>query len=311
MNTPLVSIIIPTYNRADLISATLDSVVAQTHTHWECLIIDDGSTDATEDVVREYSRNDSRITYYKRPSNRSKGANACRNYGLEVSNGDYINFYDSDDLLHPDKLRKQVHALESSDFNFSVCQSVFFRASINNIVTSNERRLISDDSFFDYVQQKNIWLTQAPLWKSSFLKQNQFTFDEELMAAQEWEFHCRILFRHRTYHVINEPLVYLRLHDDNITADPKSNANRIWNYALARIKIFNYFKAEWSEKERTYFRKYFIGAYFNLRKMVRHNESKILLRHYILNDFKAIYMMVRIIGIENMYLPLTRFFTKK
>lgn len=311
MKTPLVSLIIPTYNRADLISETLDSVVAQTHAHWECLIIDDGSTDATEDVVREYSRNDSRIQYYKRPSHRSKGANACRNYGLELSTGDYINFYDSDDLLHPDKLLKQVHALETSDFDFSVCQSVFFRNSIENLVQSKERKLISEDPFFDYVQQKNIWLTQAPLWRTTFLKENQFTFDEELMAAQEWEFHCRILCKHRNYHVTHDVLVFLRLHDDNITSDPKSNGNRIWNYALARIKIFNYFKAEWSENELAYFRRYFIGAYFNLRKMGRHNESKTVLHNHILNDFKAMYTMVRIIGIENVYVPLRRIFSKK
>jgi glycosyltransferase involved in cell wall biosynthesis len=98
MNNPLVSIIIPTYNRVHLISETLDSVLAQTYSNWECIVVDDGSTDETEKLLETYCKKDSRFQYLHRPSERPKGANACRNYGFELSKGEYILFLDSDDI---------------------------------------------------------------------------------------------------------------------------------------------------------------------------------------------------------------------
>jgi glycosyltransferase involved in cell wall biosynthesis len=96
---PLISIIIPTYNRAQVISKTLESIIAQTFTDWECIIVDDGSTDNTEEVIDNYIKKDSRFRYFKRPQDRIKGPNSCRNFGFELSKGSWINWFDSDDLL--------------------------------------------------------------------------------------------------------------------------------------------------------------------------------------------------------------------
>ena len=104
----MVSIIIPTYNRVNLIGETLDSVIGQTYKNWECIIVDDGCTDNTENVISEFS--DSRIKYYKRPFNKKKGASSCRNYGLEIAKGKLIQFLDDDDLLDKNKLAAQVKA---------------------------------------------------------------------------------------------------------------------------------------------------------------------------------------------------------
>ena len=77
----LVSIIIPTYNREHLIGETLNSIIAQTHTNWECIVVDDGSTDNTEEVLKNYKEKDKRFIFLKRPDNLPKGANTCRNIG--------------------------------------------------------------------------------------------------------------------------------------------------------------------------------------------------------------------------------------
>ena len=114
----MLSIIIPNYNRASLIGETLDSIIAQTYIHWECLVVDDGSSDTSEAVVRTYCEKDKRIQFYRRPSLKQKGANACRNYGLELSKGKYINWFDSDDIMNKDKLKLQVEALENSSYPF-------------------------------------------------------------------------------------------------------------------------------------------------------------------------------------------------
>lgn len=108
---PLVSVIIPTYNRAHLIGETLDSVLAQTYQNWECIIVDDGSSDNAEEVVRSYVKKDSRFKYYHRPEEHLSGGNGARNYGFKMSQGEYVNWFDSDDLMVPEKLEEQLKLL--------------------------------------------------------------------------------------------------------------------------------------------------------------------------------------------------------
>lgn len=123
MNSPLVSIIIPTFNREHLIGETLDSVVAQTYENWECLVIDDGSSDYTEELMHFYCRKDNRIRYYQRPFNRLKGASSCRNFGLEKSKGNFIQFLDSDDLLSKSKISAQVKIfVQDKDVSIATCR---------------------------------------------------------------------------------------------------------------------------------------------------------------------------------------------
>ena len=80
----LISIIIPTFNRAHLILHTLESIKNQTYNEWECIIVDDGSTDNTEDVLKKYIDTDSRFRYFKRPLNHTKGPSSCRNFGFYI-----------------------------------------------------------------------------------------------------------------------------------------------------------------------------------------------------------------------------------
>ena len=108
MNSPLISIIIPTYNRAHLIGETLDSILLQTYPNWECIVVDDGSADNTADVMRDNIKNDNRFQYHQRPDNRKKSPNSCRNYGFELSKGEYIKWFDSDDIMLPYLLEKQI-----------------------------------------------------------------------------------------------------------------------------------------------------------------------------------------------------------
>ena len=121
---PLLSIIIPTYNRAHLIGETLDSVLGQTYKNWECIIVDDGSTDKTPEVIANYIQKDSRFQFYNRPSDRPKGANACRNFGYEISTGKYVKWFDSDDIMHPEFLEKQINVLKTNCVTISSQQNM-------------------------------------------------------------------------------------------------------------------------------------------------------------------------------------------
>lgn len=95
----LFSIIIPTYNRADKIANAIDSVLQQTYPHYEILIVDDGSTDNTDEVVSNYD--DKRLKYFKK---KNEERSIARNFGVQHANGDYVNFLDSDDILYPNHL---------------------------------------------------------------------------------------------------------------------------------------------------------------------------------------------------------------
>ncbi|WP_240911251.1 glycosyltransferase family 2 protein [Yeosuana marina] len=269
---PLVSIIIPTYNRAHLIGETLDSIMNQTYTNWECIIVDDGSMDNTQDIIQCYCKKDKRFQYHHRPKDRPKGGNACRNYGFEKSKGKYVNWFDSDDLMHSNKLLVQVKALEISNFNFSVCQTIIFEKTIENIIGLRCDIIFSNTIFYDYLTQKIVWLTQSPLWKRSFLKTLSYLFDEDLQAAQEWEFHCRVLLSCKDYHVADEVLVYIRQHKNSITYN-SDEKNRIWNYILARKKIYENNRKLLDGKSLNYLKDYFVNNFKNFVRDKKLNES--------------------------------------
>ncbi len=114
---PTVSVVIPTYDRADVIDRAVDSALDQTYDDFEVVVVDDGSTDATESVVRGYD--DDRVRYVGHETNR--GANVARNTGIEEARGDYVAFLDSDDEWHPGKLTAQLDRLEGSEAVAAVC----------------------------------------------------------------------------------------------------------------------------------------------------------------------------------------------
>ncbi len=111
----LVSIIMPSYNTAEYISETINSVLNQTYTDWELIIVDDYSTDNTDDVVSSFK--DERIIYFKNEKN--SGAAVSRNRALREAKGKWIAFLDSDDLWHPQKLEKQLRFMKENDLDFT------------------------------------------------------------------------------------------------------------------------------------------------------------------------------------------------
>ena len=113
----LVSIITPVYNCEKLISSTIKSVQNQTYKNWEMLLIDDCSTDNSAKIIKEYSKKDSRIKYLKLKEN--SGAALARNKALEISNGRFIAYLDSDDLWRPEKLEKQVAFMLKNNYAFT------------------------------------------------------------------------------------------------------------------------------------------------------------------------------------------------
>lgn len=116
MNNGLVSIIMPSYNTANYISESINSVINQSYKNWELIVVDDCSTDNTDEVIKDFLK-DSRIKYLKNKEN--SGAAISRNKALRIAKGEWIAFLDSDDLWSHKKLEKQIKFMEQNNYNFS------------------------------------------------------------------------------------------------------------------------------------------------------------------------------------------------
>lgn len=305
MSTTKVSIIIPTYNRAHLIRETLDSIIAQTYTNWECIIIDDGSDDDTEQVIANYIKKDNRFQYHHRPVDRQKGANACRNYGFEMSKGDYIKWFDSDDIMHADFLAKQVEILEESTYlDFCVCLSKTFYDNNPTIVENNDaNRIISHGLILSYFVKNHYFFTGAPLWRTNFLRGKEL-FDEILSDSHEADFHFRMLIYNPKYLYTNHRLFMIRRGSESITQNEQNKKSSL------ESKIIFFFKAKKIISIQKGEDHILINEYlsfrisstiyelcsFNFRFRILHQQKKYILRLVFQNKMRSISRIRLIVG---------------
>ena len=174
----IVSVIIPTYNRADLIRETIDSVLSQTYPEFEILICDDGSTDNTQEIINSY--NDSRIKYlYQKNSGLPAKA---RNLGLQVAKGSYIAFVDSDDIWLPTKLAKQIQILQKKPQIMAVASNaIVFPLKEHKAFKFKQDKLIS----FDELLLENIIFNSSVLIKRQILDEIGFLDENPQLRVVE------------------------------------------------------------------------------------------------------------------------------
>ena len=127
----LISIVIPSFNRASVISKTLDSILAQEYQDWECIIVDDNSVDNTFQVVESYVKKDSRFKVLR--NCRKKGAQGARNTGILYSKSDWVCIFDSDDYMYPNYLQEMTRSI-NDEVDVVVCHSNVVRVEDNEII---------------------------------------------------------------------------------------------------------------------------------------------------------------------------------
>ena len=209
---PKVSVIIPTHNREQFIARAIDSVLAQTFTDYEIIVVDDGSIDLTRDVLRAY---DNRIKYVYQEN---KGVSAARNLGIRESTSQYIAFLDSDDYWAPEKLELQVEVLDKHD-NVGI---VFGRMPI-----LNERGEIlgmkpNGISGRDFQELLRVW---GDLPTSSVMTRRECfdrlgVFDETLPPMEDIDMWLRIARHYDLHEIEGKTLAYYWRHEEQITRDP-------------------------------------------------------------------------------------------
>lgn len=219
-NIKLVSIIMATYNRADFIIEALQSIKKQTYLDFECIIIDDGGTDNTLQVIEPVLKKDSRFQFLKRPDKYKKGLPGCRNYGLDLAKGDFIIFFDDDDIVHPQNLELCIRELSNNQISFCrYDREVFFNEFDYNFNYSKEYTsfMISVSQIGEMITNKLPFNSCAIMWSKECFTEHRFV--EHLMYAEEWELYSRILSSGVKGISIKKCLFYGRKHLESNTGE--------------------------------------------------------------------------------------------
>jgi len=206
----MVSIVIPTYNRASTLVRCIESLLNQTYSDFEIIIVDDNSNDNSEAIIK--SIDDPRIKYISHKKN--LGANEARNTGIKYAVGELIAFQDSDDEWVNNKLEIQIRELKDS--NADIVASSFVR-HMGGRKTLLPKEKINDNYAAIRLLRKNYISTQTVLGKAECFKDNEF--DKKLPRFQDWELMIRLTRKYKI-HFISKPLANVYVQDDSITKKP-------------------------------------------------------------------------------------------
>jgi len=227
MSENKISIVLTTFNRSHFVIEMLQSIKKQTYINWECFIIDDNSIDDTIDVISEFIENDSRFTLIIKPKSILQGLPASRNIGINKSNGDYLVFFDDDDVIHPQLLELCIKGFtQDSTIDFVHYKKQSFQNEFDyRKLTSTidvEFENISSNLYEDVIIGNLALASCTVVWKANLIKAN--IFKETLMYAEEWECYSRILIKYDLVGVkINNALYFNRKHLNSNTGEFWSN----------------------------------------------------------------------------------------
>ncbi|MCW3076478.1 MAG: family 2 glycosyl transferase, partial [Bacteroidetes bacterium] len=213
----LVSIIIPCYNSAEFISETLDSILIQKDSNFEIIIVNDGSTDTSAQIILAYT--DPRITYFYQPNS---GVSSARNFGFSQSKGQYIIFFDADDLMTADYISSRLQGLKNSNFDFICGRVIKFQSQQNNreLIKTNEYYRGTSSSIVPEILLYNPIVTTCPsnyMFKTSFLTRNDLCFNVALASTADKYFLLRCAVKGKTEFINTcSPLLY-RVHGHSMS----------------------------------------------------------------------------------------------
>ena len=263
---PQVSINMICRNEEQLIHQAIESIIHQTFSHWELIVVDDGSTDRTRKIVASYAAEDLRIKLY---TQKPLGRPQARNHALRVSKGEYLAIMDADDVSHPDRLAKQVAFLDAHPDHAMISTQIWFcQKNLTPVLKSNFP--LNDE---EYQMIRNIPNCQTPPYGCAMFRRNVFEevgeYNKKLSRAQDYDLTLRI--RKYTKHKIAalpEALYYYRI---------DSRLFRFWHQYLrgCQLRRFVWTRNFGNLSEKASFRSYlnrgeFMNWYYRLYYFCRH-----------------------------------------
>ena len=251
MDKPVVSVIMPAYNAALYISEAIESVINQTFRNWELIIINDGSTDATEKIVLDFEKKDKRIKYLFQENGKQGKA---RNLGIAHSIGKYIAFLDADDLWIYNKLAIQVTYLIANteiDLIFSQGYSLSQDNPINFDVIVKPIWTIQDLPLF--IEKNQIPILSVVVKKDSLNSVSNFNEDLNIQYGEDYYLWLKLLYNNNTFCSINNRLFYYRIHRDQTTFTKNTAAPLILMFELVYHSYENHDHGKYIAKRIKWF----------------------------------------------------------
>lgn len=234
---PLVSIIMPAYNSERFIAESIESVIVQTYTNWELIIIDDGSTDNTGKIIKQYAQKDNRIkSIYQRNQKQGK----ARNTGLENSKGELIAFLDSDDLWIPEKLKIQVSFLANNEVDLLYSNGYVFSNNLGNLTG----RLHMQIGFFQgdlaikrLLESNFIPILSVLTKRQAILEVGGFDEDLHIQNIEDYHLWLKMILNGCLIYGMPDSLVYYRQHESQVTAIESAAAKKIFLMLNSNLNI--------------------------------------------------------------------------
>jgi glycosyltransferase involved in cell wall biosynthesis len=221
-----VSIIVPTYNYGRFIKELITNLQEQLFENWEAIIVDDGSTDDTQELVERYAKDEPRITYLKVTN---RGCAGARNAGLELATGDYLTFLDADDLLSREKLQLQLNlagampdrVITYTDFVYFQDQSPEIHYPDFNMkgVKWMPEYVGDESSMLEDLIRNNFAAVSSPLVSRKFVQDNKIRFDGSLASKEDWLFWIECALANATYRYFGDSRAktLIRRHGNSLT----------------------------------------------------------------------------------------------
>ena len=262
----LVSIVIPVFNRKDLVCAMINSIIAQTYQNWELLLIDDGSTDGTLEMLQNLAIVDRRINIYNR-YRQPKGAPTCRNIGLEYAKGRYIIFFDSDDLIPNHSLEQRVDFMEKNQhLDFAVFPAMSFT---DGVVKGKSKDYytgvqIEKNDLKHFIDCNLPFLVVTNIYKVASLVKKKILWDECLLSLQDADFNIQNLKKANEYMYATEARIdyFIRIVPQSNSISQILHRTSHCNSHLYFVKkIFQELPADWRMKNRWAIRQRIIFIY--------------------------------------------------
>lgn len=233
---PSISILIPTHNRADLIRETLDSVAAQTFPDWECVIVDDSSTDQTRAVVEEYQAHDPRFRYVWHDSalgSRDEKVVAVRNFALTLASGEFVAFLDDDDLWLPEYLATVLEPMQRPSCVLAAAARLFWDGE-RILETQRFKVQEMDNPLRAQIRWTNLVPSQCLMRRSALDRTAKF----RLLGSEDYDLWLQLMPLGNSA-LLNAPLVKYRVHAGSSLLDPTGEKRR--RLAYRHMEVLQYF----------------------------------------------------------------------
>lgn len=236
---PLVSVIIPTFNRARQVRAALISVLKQTYSRFEVIVVDDGSTDETreavEQVIDQQNSDDKRVRYFFQTN---QGQSVARNKGIDAARGQWLGFLDSDDVWLPEKLEWQVRALENFKDDCGACISdarLIDDVGLDTTAFRSSGMRWDEASGMESEAAENLVKCRDPYWVSTLLVRTEVAkeigrFDPHIEYAEDHDFLFRLSLA-TSFCYVNRPLAVL-----DRSKSPQNSTCRAWDRVEVRLR---------------------------------------------------------------------------